>query len=187
MPEIRSMMSYLSRMASSTPWIHWLGCPWFSHSVTSNPTLAPAAFSRSMMPFRNGLALLLGIDIIFLPAAHFLASNGSPGATNCGMAVYLARLSLALARPSAAASAAAGAARNPRAAAEATAASNRRPCIVVLPLRLRRPRSDGLDRVACMRIHCLPSAKFESIGRQPIFAIRIGQSQRVVGGAVAAY
>ena len=66
MPEIRSTMSYLSRIANSMPCTHWLGWPWFSHSLTCRPISAPAFFSRSMMPFRNGLVLEFGIDNCFL-------------------------------------------------------------------------------------------------------------------------
>ena len=135
MPEIRSMMSYLSRIASSTPCTHWLGWPWFSHSRTSSPTSAPAAFMRSMMPLRNGLPLLLGIDIIFLPAAQLLASNGSPGATNTGLAVYLTRFSLARARPSAASSESAGPARQPKATSAVSDVSMMR-CFIVFSLSL---------------------------------------------------
>ena len=85
-PEMRSTMSTLLRIAKSMPCTHWLGCPWFSHSVTLSPRSAPTRFIRSMMPFRNGLALELGMDSIDLPLAQALASKGAPGARKMGAA-----------------------------------------------------------------------------------------------------
>ena len=52
------------------------------------------------MPLRNGLALLFGIESIFLPAAHLRASNAAPGAVNTGFARYFAIAWVAAATPS---------------------------------------------------------------------------------------
>src|SRR5579864_7166980 len=58
-----------------------------------------------MIPFRKGLALELGMESCFFPEAQALASKASPGATKTGFSVYFCSVDLALARPSAAASA----------------------------------------------------------------------------------
>ena len=72
-------MSYLSRIANSMPCTHWLGWPWFSHSFTSRPTSAAGRF----LAIDDALQERVGADVgdrqLFLPAAHVLASNASPG------------------------------------------------------------------------------------------------------------
>ena len=78
MPEIRSTMSNLSRIAYSMPWTHWLGWPWFSHSFTSRPTSLAGRFFAIDDAFQERVAAVVGDRKHLLSGRAFLGVECRP-------------------------------------------------------------------------------------------------------------
>ena len=79
------------------PWTHWLGWPWFSHSFTSKADFSAGRLLAVDDAFEERVgARCWEWKACFLPVAHVLASNASPGAVNTGFGCVDGELVLGL-------------------------------------------------------------------------------------------